>query len=167
MGKAIIVGALLAGVIGASFVYNDGDNMIQNLILLRLEVDDKTGDIVGNNRVSEDFANTFDKFFHSSDVVFGSSMQNATAGAGNSGYRVYIYEHGLVGLFLTLIFYLAIFKDFRDWRCLVSVAIISLMNFWVRGYPLWYSNLIPVMALILDERFISNIENRLPGVERL
>ena len=167
VGKAIIVGALLGGVIGASFVYNDGDNMIQNLILLRLEVDDKTGDIVGNNRVSEDFSNTFDKFFHSSDVVFGSSMQNATAGEGNSGYRVYIYEHGLVGLFLTLIFYLAIFKDFRDWRCLVSVAIISLMNFWVRGYPLWYSNLIPVMALILDERFISNIENRLPGVERL
>ena len=164
-GKALIAAALIAGTIGASFVYNDGDNMVHNLILLRLEVDDKTGDIVGNNRVSEDFENIFDNYIHTSDAIFGRQMVDAKYGEGNSGYRVYIYEHGLVGLFLTLLFYLAIFKNFRDWRCLVSVTIISLMNFWVRGYPLWYSNIIPVLALIFNDRFISNNDNRLSNVE--
>lgn len=153
VGKAILAIIFIAGVVGTSFIYNDGENMVHNLILLRLEVDEKTGDIAGNNRVSEDFQTTYEKYVTTSDVILGRSFADEDIGYGNSGYRVFIFEHGLVGTFLTLIFYFLIFRNYRDPRCLMAAIVIALLNYWIRGYPWLYSNVLPCLAMIYTDRF--------------
>ncbi len=59
---------------------------------------------------------------------------------GNSGYKVFIYENGIVGTVLMLIFYIASLGKIRDRRATASAFILALLGFIVRGYPLWYSN---------------------------
>ena len=148
IGKFLVVTALMGGVAVSATFYNGGDNLINNLILARLEIDEKTGDIVGNNRVDVNFEKEFDKFIATSDAFFGRDMDKIAAGSGNSGYRVFIYKHGLVGMCLVILFYGFMFTDYRDIRHLLMCICISLLIFWIRGYPLWYSNFIPIFAAV-------------------
>lgn len=148
VGKLVITLSLISVVcIGATF-YNQGDNLINNLILSRLEIDDQTGTFVGNNRVDKDFEKEFDKYIVTSDAFFGRDMSKAATGAGNSGYRVFIYQNGLVGLFLVVLFYALSFKGYNDTRYMLTAVFISLLIFWIRGYPLWYSNYIPIYITV-------------------
>lgn len=147
IGKLIGLTIFMSIVVTIGLTYNDGDNLFSNLILARMEVDEKTDNIVGNNRVTEGFEREFDSFMTSSDVFFGRSMNEINKDeGGNSGYRVYIFENGLIGLLLVVIFYVYSFRHYQDSRMLISAIIVSLMIFWIRGYPLWYSNFIPLMA---------------------
>ena len=61
--------------------------------------------MAGNNRVTEDFDTDFEKLCESSAVIFGKKRENPEFG--NSGYKVFIYENGIVGTVLMLIFYIA------------------------------------------------------------
>lgn len=148
IGKFLVVTALMGSVAVSATFYNGGDNLINNLILARLEIDEKTGDIVGNNRVDVNFEKEFDKFIATSDAFFGRDMDKIAAGSGNSGYRVFIYKHGLVGMCLVILFYGFMFTDYRDIRHLLMCICISLLIFWIRGYPLWHSNFIPIFAAV-------------------
>lgn len=147
----IIVVIAIATTASIATFYNDGDNLVNNLILARLEIDEKTGDIVGNNRVDEGFEKEFNKFITTSDAFFGKDMEKMPKGSGNSGYRVFIYQNGLVGLFLVIIFYATFFQKYKDIRRLLTCIFISILIFWIRGYPLWYSNFIPIMACIYQK----------------
>lgn len=142
--KVAVTVLLVAGIgIGARF-YNNGDNLVNNLIMLRLEVDEKTGEMSGNNRVTASFEKEFDSFMTSSDIWFGREMPKGDQG--NSGYRVFIYENGLISLLLVVCFYLLVFVKGPDSRAILASLTLVLLAFIVRGYPLWYSNFIPCMA---------------------
>lgn len=91
----------LAAICIVAFYYNGGDNLIHDLILMRLEIED--GEMVGDNRVTDDFQMEFDDFLQSSDIFLGREMDWSTFG--NSGFRVYIYENGLIGLLLVILLY--------------------------------------------------------------
>lgn len=134
----VVVVVVSAGV--GSFYYNNGDNMLHNLIVLRLEVDD-AGKIAGDNRVTESFKREFDSFMTSSDIWFGREMPKSEFG--NSGYRVFIYENGMCALFLVVMLYLFVYRGTQDKRAVFSAMSIVILAFVVRGYPLWYSNFIP------------------------
>lgn len=150
--KALVIVGVLASVVTASFFYNDGENMLHDAIILRLEIDEKTDDIQGNNRVTEDFEKEFDSYMTTSDVFLGRDMQDFSDEKGNSGYRVFIYEFGLIGTFLTLLIYIFAFGGYEDWRMLTASVVVALMIFWIRGYPLWYSNFIPLLLTALSPK---------------
>lgn len=143
----------LAVIVGSSFIYNDGDNMLNSLIVMRLEVSDSGDDFKGNNRVSEDFEREFNSFLESSDVLFGRDMDYE--GWGNSGYRVYIYDHGMIGFVLFLCFYFFAFRTGRDIRAIITAFVLALTNFWIRGYPMLFAFLFPYFI-------ISQQENNIP-----
>lgn len=132
----------LATIVTGSFFYNDGDNMINELIVMRLEVED--GEMAGDNRVSDDFKGEYESFLKSSDVFFGREMDKTSSG--NSGFRVFIYENGFVGLFLVVILYFFMPLGCTDKRPWLAYLVIAALCFIVRGYPLWYSNVIPLLA---------------------
>lgn len=141
LAKIIAIACLVASVGVGSIYYNKGDNMIHNLIMLRLEVDERTGDLSGNNRVTDSFKREYESFLSSSDLWFGRSMpKNDT---GNSGYRVFIYDNGLCALFFVLVLYVLMYKGIRDKRSVIAAWSLAILAFYVRGYPLWYSNFIP------------------------
>ena len=143
--KVLGLVSFLGIIVGGSFVYNDGDNMLNNLIVMRLEVSDTGDDFKGNNRVSEDFEKEFESFLGSSDVLFGREMDYE--GWGNSGYRVYIYDYGMAGFALFLVFYFFAFRTGRDMRAITTAFVLAMTNFWIRGYPMLFAFLYPYFII--------------------
>ncbi len=142
--KILLAITVVVSIGAGSFIYNDGDNMVYNLIVMRLEIDEKSGEMVGNNRVTESFKREYESFLTSSDIWLGREMPKGDSG--NSGYRVFIYENGLIALFLVTILYLLTYRFATDQRAILASFAIVILAFIVRGYPLWYSNFIPCMA---------------------
>ena len=143
--KVLGLVSFLGIIVGGSFVYNDGDNMLNNLIVMRLEVSDTGDDFKGNNRVSEDFEKEFESFLGSSDVLFGREMDYE--GWGNSGYRVYIYDYGMAGFALFLVFYFFAFRTGRDIRAITTAFVLAMTNFWIRGYPMLFAFVFPYFII--------------------
>ena len=143
--KVLGLVSFLGIIVGGSFVYNDGDNMLNNLIVMRLEVSDTGDDFKGNNRVSEDFEKEFESFLGSSDVLFGRKMDYE--GWGNSGYRVYIYDYGMAGFALFLLFYFFAFRTGRDIRAITTAFVLAMTNFWIRGYPMLFAFVFPYFII--------------------
>jgi len=141
--KAILTIGLFAAVTVGAFLYNNGDNMLYNLIMVRLEVND--GEMAGNNRVSESFLADYENLTKSSDILTGRDRN--TESFGNSGYRVFIYDYGLIGAFLFIIFYLVSFYNPQNLKAMTAVFIIGGLNFIIRGYPLWFANFIPLYCV--------------------
>lgn len=143
--KLLIVLSILSTITVSAFFYNDGENLLHDLILLRLEVDDE-GNLSGDNRVADWFENEYESYLQSSDIFFGRDYDKSITG--NSGYRVFIYENGIVGVLLVILLYVSSMMYASSKRALISSFIIAFLIFWVRGYPLWYSNFIPLYALV-------------------
>lgn len=143
--KVLGLVSFLGIIVGGSFVYNDGDNMLNNLIVMRLEVSDTGDDFKGNNRVSEDFEKEFESFLGSSDILFGREMDYE--GWGNSGYRVYIYDYGMAGFALFFVFYFFAFRTGRDIRAITTAFVLAMTNFWIRGYPMLFAFLYPYFII--------------------
>ena len=154
--KVVAMVLFIAAVVGGSFVYNGGDNMLNQLIVMRLEVSDSGDDIEGNNRVSSEFEAEFNSFMQSSDILWGRKMENTGRG-GNAGYRVYIYSYGLIGFFLCYLFYFVSMYKAPDKRAFIAMMVLSLANFWVRAYPLWYGFFIPYYLFAYLSRPLNQI----------
>lgn len=140
--KVVLSALVLAGIAVGAFFYNGGNNLIHDLILIRLEIED--GEMAGDNRVTEDFQAEFDSFLQSSDIFLGREMDRTSSG--NSGFRVYIYENGIIGLLLVIVFYTLAFLHAKDKRACFAAVTVAVLCFIVRGYPLWYSNFIPLLC---------------------
>ena len=112
---------------------------MHDLILIRLEVED--GDIAGNNRVTKNFEHDFDRFLKSDDILFGRKRDMTEFG--NSGYKVYIYEKGFVGLFLLIAFYVAATYKARNMRSLLSAWLMATLYFISNGEITWFQIFIP------------------------
>ncbi len=147
IGKLVMVTALIATIVTGSFFYNNGENLLHDLILIRLEVDD--GELAGNNRVTEGFDTDFEKLCETSDVIFGKKRENPEFG--DSGYKVFIYENGIIGTILMLAFYIASLGRIKNRKAGMSAFILALLGFIVRGYPLWYSNYLPYYTLAHED----------------
>lgn len=141
--KAVYIGAVLAVISIGSFYYNNGNNMLHDLIMIRLEMND--GELAGDNRVTGNFEADYESLINSSDALWGRDRN--TDMSGNSGYRVFIYDYGLVGLFLVVVFYLFAMYNPRNLKAMTAVFIIATLNFIIRGYPLWYANFIPIYCV--------------------
>ena len=147
--KAMAVVLLIAITIGGSFIYNDGDNMLHNLIVLRLEIDD--GDIVGNNRVTEDFDTEYNDFLQSADIMFGREYDYSNFG--DSGYKVFFYDYGLIGVILLFTFYIVAFARYRDFRSWMSAFVILLLIFVVDAFVLWFGRFLPLYVTAIHPLF--------------
>ena len=128
--KIIIMTSFLATIIVASFYYNNGNNLLHDLILLRLEVYD--GEMVGNNRITDEFDTEYENYLNSSDIVTGRDMPKDAFG--NSGYKVFIYENGLIGLILVILLYFTALKHATNYRFLVASIIMAFLSFIVRVF---------------------------------
>lgn len=154
VGKLVLTVSLIGAVVAGSFFYNNGENLLHDLILIRLEVED--GELAGNNRVTDSFDTDFQKLAESSGIIFGKKRENPEFG--NSGYKVFIYENGIIGTILMLIFYLTSLGKIKSRKSAISSFVIALLGFIVRGYPLWYSNYLPYYGLAHAEPCTPNKE---------
>ena len=138
-----LIGFIVIVSIGAIF-YNDGDNLLNTLIIERLEIDD--GKLVGDNRVTDTFEAAFNDFLQTDDILFGREYELAEFGWGNAGYRVYIYDYGFVVLVLTILFYILAVWSSMERRAVISMFVIAVASFWVRATPLSFYYFIPLYS---------------------
>ena len=137
----IVIGILAVSTI-ATFTYNNGDNMVHDLIALRLEIDD--GELAGDNRVTGGFEADYDNYVQSSDIIFGRRFEITEFG--NAGYRVFFYENGIIGILLLMIFYVVSMMYTPNKRALTGVLIVAVLYFWASAFMLWENIYLPLYA---------------------
>lgn len=133
------------GFIFAGYLYftksNNGNNPINISIIERLFIQD--GDIVGNNRYSSIMDNYFDNFMKSDDIYTGvgtGKYQILKLGA-NAGYKVFIFQYGIIGTVLVFLFYLSLVRNYES-KLSMTFLIVYILCFIQAAYPLWECELL-------------------------
>ncbi len=134
--SAVMILLLSLAMLIPIYIYSVGSgNMVDQLIISRLVFEN--GDLAGNNRTSsgleEGYKNLYDDPV---DLMFGVDYKRDLYSAGSAGYKLFIFEYGLIGVFFTLLLYLSLIKNHS---ILASYPILLLYSasFLQRAYPLW------------------------------
>ena len=136
---------VIAGIV--AYNYNRGNNLFNMFILERLEINDD-GKLAGDNRVTDEFDDEFDDFMSSGDILFGREYSNEKYGFGNSGYRVFIYDYGIVFVLMLIIFYIVCTLDSPSTRAKISMFAIGAATFWARSTLLDYFDFLPLYSFV-------------------
>ena len=155
--KLLITVTLFIIGVATAFTYNGGDNLVHDLILLRMEVED--GELAGDNRVTDNFEKDYSNFLESSDILLGRNID--TEEFGNAGYKPFFYEHGLMGIILIALFYFLAFRNAEDKRAVISAMIVASLYFIVSAFMLLEKVFIPLYAAAYQEEDLNpeKIEN--------
>lgn len=147
-----------------SVFYNDGENLINNLIIQRLDVKDD-GRLEGDNRVSESFEKVYDHFAQSDRFLFGEGYDKYErySVGGNAGYRVFFYINGFISFIFLVVFYLTFSAYSRNTRAKWVMFMIASMSFIAHAIPLKYYFFIPLYILVFRE--VENEEEKQHAVE--
>jgi hypothetical protein len=148
---------LMTGLLFALYSYfsslDNGNNVVNNLIIERLQIED--GDISGNNRSSVELNNYFENFMKTDDNYFGlgfARFEQLFKGNGNSGYKVFILQHGLVGTVLLFLFYFTL-VIYKSSKLSFMFLILYIFSFLQRAYALWdvelliFITALPILSL--------------------
>jgi hypothetical protein len=124
-----------------SLSFNNGSNVVNNVIIERLQYNN--GDIVGNNRFSSTMDSYFEEFIRSDNVYIGignTKYKYMDLGA-NAGYKVFLVQYGIIGTLLLFLFYLSLIMEYKSKLAIWFLFIYSL-SFLQASYALWASELI-------------------------
>lgn len=95
----------------------------------------ENGELAGNNRFKNNVNQKFEQLSHSSEILWGYPHADSVI-RGSSGYKVFVLQNGLIGLFLIMgvyIFYWVKYKSYYSFVVLVIFSLLFLQN----GYPTW------------------------------
>jgi hypothetical protein len=121
------------------FYKNHSDSIFTNLIVNRLDYnEDKI--IAGNNRIQLSFESYYEQIFFSEKNYFLGigidEFNKKFPHGGNSSYKVFIVQHGLLGVIILFIFFLIFVISSNSLRVL-GLLILYCISFWQRPYALW------------------------------
>lgn len=164
MRKVLALICVCAVVTVVSIFYNDGDNLVNDLIIQRLEMKDD-GKLEGDNRVSEGFEKVYDSFAQSDRFLFGEGHDKYErySTGGNAGYRVFFYINGFISFIFLVVFYIIFPAYSRNTRSKWVMYMIASMSFVAHAIPLKYYFFIPLYILVY--RDIENKKEQQPVAE--
>lgn len=145
--KCLSIIILLSAIVGGSFIYKNGDNMLHNLIILRLEIND--GEMAGNNRVTKSFDAEYESYLQTSDIILGRDYDYSNFG--DSGYKVFFYDFGIIGVLLLYAFYILSFAKFDDYRCFIGALLVMTLIFGVDAFVIWFGRFIPLYIVAMSK----------------
>lgn len=145
------VALLLMILMTGTMIYNFFPNSpFSQAILMRLEYDKDKG-FKGNNRTSEDFDHYYNHKFYETDHVLlgiGNDISNISGEGGNSSYKVFIVQYGVLGLIAVSLFF--IFVTLYTKSSFISgLFILYAASFWQRPYALWEVELFLYISIAL------------------
>lgn len=144
------------------YMYNP-DAAFSQRIVERLEFDEDKG-FKGNNRTSASFDSYYEHFYQTSDCLIGvgpTEYNLASWGGrskdGSSSYKVFIVQHGLIGLFLLILFF-SMYTYQHKSKLLLGLLLLYIASFWQRPYALWEVELFLFIsyAIYINKRSITN-----------
>lgn len=137
---------ILSVVYYAGITYQNGNNLFNELILERMQIDDEKG-FSGNNRTGELTDNTYESFIKTPEVMTGLSPQKYSKYVNSgfiegAGYKLYVMQKGIIGVLFVLFAYFYIYRCSGDKRLTLELLLVYIAAFWQRAYPFWYSWLV-------------------------
>lgn len=126
------------------------DSSFSQAILMRLEYDKDKG-FKGNNRTSEDFDYYYDHKFYETDHVLlgiGNEISDISGEGGNSSYKVFIVQYGILGL-ITLSIFFVLVAFYSKSSFIIGLFLLYAASFWQRPYALWEVELFLYTSLAL------------------
>lgn len=153
---------IFLGYIFVAFIWEDGENPVNELIVARLEYSERDG-IKGNNRVYKDTDRVFKNAIETNQIWTGLGMNrfnelfNRTIAG--SGYKIFLLQYGIIGMLLVFFMYysysLTAINENRKFAALflLFMGIIFLQ----RCYPFWFSWQMPfICSMVTGSNFINN-----------
>lgn len=140
--------------------YNDGDNLLNKYILVRLEYDEEKG-ISGNDRSSAVADIIFEEelMANSKNLLFGLPYYRGEA-IGGSGYKFYLINYGIFNLLFLLFSYIIISSSAKNKRDMLIFLALIIASFLQRATPLIFY--IPFLYFLM----IDNNKSRLVAIRR-
>lgn len=132
--KMLLVIITIIVILGTSITKDD---FLYKSVISRFEIVD--GKLAGDNRFSSYLESYYDRFVRSSDFLTGIGQDYFKHDFGaNSGYKLFLIQHGLIGGILVVIFYTFLsFKFLRHETFGLSLTILMLLL--QNSYPLWFA----------------------------
>lgn len=123
--------------------YNNGNNLINEKIIERLEFDKEKG-ISGNNRVFGEI-DSYYTYLLEHDKYFWTGYDSKTiqylaeTDSRGTGYVMHVVKYGFLGLIIAALFYIIYTMSFRNRKIAITYLIFVCFVFWQRSYPFWTS----------------------------
>lgn len=155
---------IVAGYIFVSFIWNDGENPVNELIVARLEYDEEGG-IKGNNRAYMDTESVLKKATEHNEIWtgigndrFNSLFNHSIAG---SGYKIFLLQYGIIGMLLVgLMYYSYSLTATRDNKHFAVLFLLFIgLTFLQRCYTFWFSWQLPFICSIALSHKYESINN--------
>lgn len=134
-GLAVVLGILMT--VGIMVYQANQDSVISRLILGRLAFEGNT--IAGNNRNTQDFLMMYENLKDSPQFILGigpEKFQQMTFNGGNSSYRNYVFQYGMLGLILLFLFGLSNVIRVPS-KFYFGLLLLYSFSFIQRPYALW------------------------------
>ncbi|MBO4638355.1 MAG: hypothetical protein J5710_01220 [Treponema sp.] len=138
---------ILLTLLGMMYYKSNPDSVLSQRILSRLILDKDKG-IVGNNRNTEQFTKIFSEFTSEPTKFFfgsGTTVNALFPKGGESSYKNFVFEHGLLGLIFLGLFYLSSVIN-RKKPVLYGMFILWALSFIQRPYAVWTSQIFIFMS---------------------
>ena len=140
-GKLMIFAVVVVTCVLVAQNYNGGDNIINEKILSRFEVDEEKG-IAGNNRASfhvmilfEDALNDNNLLLYGYDREY--QRQNEELFTSSNGLVFFIVRHGIVGVLIVFLFYAYLAIKAENRKYALSFLLFVCLCFLQRTYYYW------------------------------
>lgn len=135
--------------------YNNGNNLLNNYILVRLEYDEEKG-ITGNDRSSTITDNLYENYvLKNTEYLFFGWEKYRKDAIGGSGYRTYIVRNGIFSLIFILLFYLFTSTGAKNRKEMTMFFILIILSFLQRATPLIFY--IPFLYILSLDTFRPSI----------
>ena len=150
---AILLSVIIIGLLALS--YTNSDENLDHYIFDRLEYSDEKG-IKGNNRNTAKYNAVYEMTVSQLDLlILGNDEYDAQDYyGGNAGYKKYIVENGLIGVFFLLCFYCYAPMYYKK-KDLVSFSIVIILLLMQNAYPFWpcviFTYILGIANLSIDE----------------
>lgn len=129
--------------------YNNGDNIINNVVFDKLFNSDRGLE----NRFTGEVSNAYDMLWMRHDYLLGLSGDVNVAHS--AGYKVFIIQQGLFGAFLVLFAYFLMYKSYNS-HLGFFFFIITMLSFLQRVYFTWDAYLDPYILGLSNFTIIKN-----------
>lgn len=126
------------------------DSFFSQALLVRFEYDEDKG-FKGNNRTSEDFDYYYEnKFYNTKNILLGvgSDISKVSGDGGNSSYKVFIVQYGILGFIILSLFFVSI-AFYSKSSFIRGLFFLYAASFWQRPYALWEVELFLYISIAL------------------
>lgn len=149
--RNIVFVFFIIGIFGCFLYFSTKDNILNERIFLRLELDEEKG-IVGNNRVDDNTNQIFKSFIGTSDVWLGYSINRFSESVKSnnifgSGYKRYFLQHGILGTLACFLLYFLLSIKSVNKRQMILFLLLYVIAFIQRAYPFWMAWMLPFLCL--------------------